>query len=66
MTTLQDVITNAWAKRNGYSLFAELDDIEPAPDEFSTDNAPLESDEIPLADAVEACHKIAEKMRQYE
>jgi hypothetical protein len=63
-------------------LFAELDDIDPclvdepnmlAPESCgcafgggNSDAQQLEFDEIPLHDAVETCHRIAEKLRMYE
>jgi hypothetical protein len=92
-------ILSSIAQHTGAGPFAELDDIEPCPDDFEpvplvlrvaefTDDdlaamlAPtscgcafgggnsaaqqLELDEIPLHDAVQKCHEIAERMRMYE
>jgi hypothetical protein len=65
MTIIERVLGNI-AQRTGAGLFAELDDIEPCPDQFLQEALPLEDDEIPLHDAVETCHRIADKMRMYE
>jgi hypothetical protein len=66
MDTMIERIMQSIAQRAGAGLFAELDDIEPCPDQFVQEALPLEDDEIPLHDAVETCHRIAEKLRMYE
>jgi hypothetical protein len=62
-----DRLLSSIAQRTGAGLFAELDEIDPcAVDEVASDTQQLEFDEIPLHDAVETCHRIAERMRMYE
>jgi hypothetical protein len=67
MTTLMGRILQNMAARTGAGLFDELDNIDPClVDEPVQAALPLEDDEIPLQDAVETCHRIAERMRMYE
>ena len=61
-----DRLLSSIAAHTGAGPFAELDDIEPCPDQFKQEALPLEDDEIPLHDAVATCHRIAERMRMYE
>jgi hypothetical protein len=62
-TTLIDRILGGIARAG---TMPEIDDIDPAPDEFVQEALPLEDDEIPMVDAVKRCHEIADKMRMYE
>lgn len=61
MTTLHDVLSNAWAKRNGYGIGVcdELDNIDPC---AAGDDAEQAADEIPLDECVEIMHKEAKKI----
>jgi hypothetical protein len=39
-----------------------LDHLDATPDEFAQEDQPIENDEIPLQDAVQACHEVARKI----
>ena len=47
-------------------LSAEIEPCMFGEDEITQDVLPLEDDEIPMKDAVQKCHEIAERMRMYE